>query len=218
MNNKAKKTQEQLSWGCIMKLMALFIVLFFCLYKGCSSCVEQSSTEYSEEYWRSVAREKKMREAGLDEFADMEKKERQRNLKNGEYNTNYTSDVQNVDMDDSKREGHSIVSQEKIYVLDTINGNKILNKKASGYYGKDVYYGLTKEDDVFIIEERDGWVKVEHVRFPQNRGWIEKRYVKDDIESNSVPQSTSWKEYNGSEQQKRDLEMIDEYMKEHPGF
>lgn len=26
------------------------------------------------------------------------------------------------------------------------------------------------------------------------------------------------KDYNGSEQQKKDLEMIDEYMKEHPDF
>lgn len=218
MDNKAKRTQEQLSWGCTLKLIALFIVLFFCLYKGCSSCVEQSSTKYSEEYWRSVAREKKMREAGLDDFADMEKKDRQRNLKDGRYRSNSTFETQKVDIDDSKREGHSIVAPERIYVLDTINGNKILNKKASEYYEKDMYYSLTKEDDVFIIEERDNWVKVEHVRFPQNRGWIEKRYVKDDIESNSVPQSTSLQEYNGSEQQKKDLEMIDEYMKEHPDF
>lgn len=214
------KEQKNLSWGCALKLFALLLLLGFSLYKGCTSCLDENRKQYNDEYWSSVAREKKMREAGLDDFADIEKKNRQKNMEIGYYdNKNNISHTKAIPHSaNNKQTAYEIISKDRIFVLDTINGNKILNKKATEYFGKNHYYGLSKEDDVFIIKECDKWVKIRHTEFPQNSGWIEKEYIGKEVNLDKKKQAPSLNDYNGSEQQKKDLEMIDEYMKEHPDF
>lgn len=218
MGNNKQREPENLSWGCALKMFALLLFLGFTLYKGCTSCLDDRRKKYDDEYWSSIAREKKMRDAGLDDFADMEKKERQNNMRNGYYDKDNNHYSGSLSQFDDKQKAYGIISQEVIYVLDTINGDKILNKKATEYFMENRYYSLSKEDNVFIIDEIDKWVKVRHTRFPNNSGWIEKKYVGEEANTNSLEQKHSLNDYNGSYQQKRDLEMIDEYMKEHPDF
>lgn len=220
MGNNKQREPENLSWGCALKMFALLLLLGFTLYKVCTSCLDESRKKYDDEYWSSIAREKKMREAGLDNFADMEKRERQKNMRNGYYDNGHkpTNSSYSAHQSTNGQKVYGINSQDRIYVLDTINGNKILNKKATEYFGKNKYYSLSNEDNVFIYEESDKWVKVRHTRFPQNSGWIEKKYIGEEVNTGSQEQNPSLKDYNGSEQQKKDLEMIDEYMKEHPDF
>ena len=56
-----------------MKKLILFLFLFGCVAYCSRSCGEDDdSSMYDEEYWSSVAREKQMRKAGFNEFADRE--------------------------------------------------------------------------------------------------------------------------------------------------
>lgn len=56
-------------------------------------------------------------------------------------------------------------------------GEKILNVKATNYYGKKTYYKLSNLDEVYILQEDKDWVEIKHVRFSANRGWVAKKDV-----------------------------------------
>jgi hypothetical protein len=69
---------------------------------------------------------------------------------------------------------YSITIEEKICLLDAPYGNKILNIDATNHFGENTYYQIGPLDKVKIVEEKDGWAKVQHSLFKQNTGWIEK--------------------------------------------
>lgn len=94
MENNKQKEQEKLSWGCVIKLFALLLFLVFILYKGCTSCLDESRKQYDEEYWRSVQQEKILRENGMDKSADRVKKERQNRLREKDGSPTYNGSEQ----------------------------------------------------------------------------------------------------------------------------
>lgn len=78
-----------------------------------------------------------------------------------------------------------IINQKgKIYVKDTINGNNIINEKATSYFGEPYYYCVTNLDKLSVIDTLKGWVKIRHKDFSQNCGWVLADYV--DLEENSL--------------------------------
>lgn len=165
-----------------MKKLILFLFLFGCVAYCSKSCGEDDdSSMYDEEYWSSVAREKQMRKAGFKEFADREKRERQARLRNMKNNPPVKVEKQEASSSSQKVEAKSlfcIISNEDICLLDKPNGNKILNEEATKYFGKETYFRIGELDNVIILEEKDGWAKVQHAQFPLNQGWIKKSYLK----------------------------------------
>lgn len=70
------------------------------------------------------------------------------------------------------------INQEgKIYVKDTINGNNVINDKATSYYGYPSYFCVTKLDEVSVLDSMQGWVKIRHKKFSKNCGWVLSDYV-----------------------------------------
>ncbi len=230
MGNEKRGRKGSPARGCMSKSTAFVLLALFALYKGCSSCLDESRKRYDDEYWRSVAREKTMREAGLDRFADRERKDRQMEAERKERVKDIArkgirakADRGDAGKGAGEESGHGgkaygIASEGEVYVLDTIGGGRILNEKATEYFGERTYYRIGKGDAVFIIKESGKWVKVRHVKFPQNCGWIEKEHIGKEARKDGKARSRPLNGYNGSEQQKKDLEMIDEYMKGHPDF
>jgi hypothetical protein len=176
---------------------------------------------YDEEYWSSVAREKQMRKAGFKEFADREKRERQARLRNMKNNPSVKVEKQEVSTPPQKVEAKPlfcITSNEKMFLLDKPNGNKILNEKATEYFGEKTYYRIGEADNVIILEEKDGWAKVQHAQYSFNQGWIKKSHLKRRNKSNTERVQRGLNDYKGSKEQQEDLKAIDEYMKTHPDF
>ena len=109
MGNNKQKEQEKLSWGCAIKLFALLLFLVLILYKGCSSCLDESRKQYDDEYWRSVQQEKTLRENGMDKSADRVKKERQNRLRGKDGSPTYNGSEQqkkDLEMIDEYSEKH----------------------------------------------------------------------------------------------------------------
>ena len=102
MNNNNKipdgkggyKEVKGINSGCAIKLFALLLLLGFILYKGCSSCLDESRKQYDDEYWRSVQQEKTLRESGMDKAADRVKKERQNRLRGKDGSPTYNGSEQ----------------------------------------------------------------------------------------------------------------------------
>lgn len=205
-----------------MKKLILFLFLFGCVAYCSKSCGgDDDSSIYDEEYWSSVAREKQMRKAGFKDFADREKRERQARLRNMKNNPPVKVKKQNVSAPSPKvkvKPLFGIASNEEIFLLDKPDGNKILNKKATEYFGEKKYYQIGKLDNVIILEEKNGWAKVQHVQFPQNQGWIKKIHLKRRNKHNTKRVHRGLNDYKGSKEQQEDLKAIDEYMKTHPDF
>lgn len=210
-----------------MKYLLIVIVIIIFIFKGCQSCSNDKSDVYDSEYWSSVAREKKMRESGLGNFADMERKNRieglryKKQVKKLKEKTEYNkSNIKDESFAKKKNNfaSYSIKAENHIYILDTINGNKILNEEATKYFGKPSYYRLSSLDEVNILKGTNGWVKVQHVKFKNNTGWIESKYLGGMIETERNKEEYNLRNYKNSIQQKKDLDAIDEYMKKHPDF
>lgn len=72
-------------------------IIYFCL-KTCSGGSNSKSPQYDDAYWRSIEREKTMRDAGLDDFADREKRERRNKLKGSGSSTYNGSQKQKDDL------------------------------------------------------------------------------------------------------------------------
>lgn len=77
----------------------------------------------------------------------------------------------------AKNTTYRINQKGKIYVKDTINGNNVINDKATSYYGYPSYFCVTKLDEVSVLDSIKGWVKIRHKKFPQNCGWVLSDYV-----------------------------------------
>lgn len=80
-------------------------------------------------------------------------------------------------------------SEDDIYMQTKPHGDgeNVLNVQATIYYGKNTYYRVRNIDEICILEEEGEWVKVKHVKFPENTGWIEKKNIqfkKNKIEEN----------------------------------
>ena len=56
-------------------------------------------------------------------------------------------------------------------------GQRVLNIKATDYFGTNEYYRVSNRDQIIILEEQGEWVKVRHVRFPENNGWLQKKDI-----------------------------------------
>lgn len=56
-------------------------------------------------------------------------------------------------------------------------GQRVLNIKATDYFGTNEYYRVSNLDQIIILEEQGEWVKVRHVRFPENTGWLQKKDI-----------------------------------------
>nr|DAF76195.1 MAG TPA: protein of unknown function DUF5016 [Bacteriophage sp.] len=205
-----------------MKKLILFLFLFGCVAYCSRSCGEDDdSSMYDEEYWSSVAREKQMRKAGFKEFADREKRERQARLRNMKNNPPIKVEKQEASTPPQKVETKPlfcITSNEDIFLLDKPKGNKILNEEATKYFGKETYFRIGELDNVIILEEKDGWAKVQHAQFPLNQGWIKKSHLKRRNKSHTERVQRGLNDYKGSKEQQEDLKAIDEYMKTHPDF
>lgn len=206
-----------------MKKLILFLFLFGCIVYCYKSCGENNdSSMYDEEYWSSVAREKQMRNAGFKEFADMEKRERQSRLREMKNNSPAKIEKQEISTPPQKQAEvkslFRITSNEEIFLLDKPNGNKILNEKATKYFGENTYYRISKLDNVIMLEEKGEWVKIQHAQYPKNQGWIKKSHLKRCDEPNTERVQRGLHDYNGSKEQQEDLKAIDEYMKTHPDF
>ena len=205
-----------------MKKLILFLFLFGCVAYCSKSCGEDDdSSMYDEEYWSSVAREKQMRKAGFKEFADREKRERQARLRNMKNNPPAKVEKQEVNTPSKKVETKplfGITSNEKIFLLDKPNGNKILNEKATEYFREKTYYQIGELDNVIILEEKDGWAKVRHAQYSFNQVWIKKSHLKRRNKSHTERVQRGLSDYKGSKEQQEDLKAIDEYMKTHPDF
>mgnify|MGYP000246224463 CR=1 FL=1 len=84
------------SGGC-GTIIFIFCIIYICL-KACSSDSAIKSPQYNDAYWRSIEREKTMRDAGLDDFADREKRERRNKLKESGSSTYNGSQKQKDDL------------------------------------------------------------------------------------------------------------------------
>lgn len=107
MNNNHKipdgkggyKKVKGINSGCAIKLFALLLLLGFILYKGCTSCLDENRKQYDDEYWRSVQREKTLKDNGMDKAADRERKERIDRLRNKNGSTYNGSEQQKKDLE-----------------------------------------------------------------------------------------------------------------------
>lgn len=58
-------------------IVAFFVVVLLCV----QSCESKQNDKYDSAYWRSIEREKQFKDAGLDEYAKREKRERRKRLR-----------------------------------------------------------------------------------------------------------------------------------------
>lgn len=94
-DNKGRhKKSDKMSTGCTLRLFAFLLLVGFILYKGCSSCLDESRKQYDDEYWRSVQQEETLRENGMDKAADRVKKERQDKLRGKDTHPTYNGNEQ----------------------------------------------------------------------------------------------------------------------------
>ena len=107
---------------------------------------------------------------------------------------------------ETKKVEYRYIGNDKIYLLDEPNGEKVINKKATDYFGKPYYYRISSLDPLDSIDSNKDWILVEHSIYKQNRGWIKKEYISEckrdatpiDIGSNnSVESSGKYKTSKG---------------------
>ncbi len=99
--------------------------------------------------------------------------------------------IQDIEVSDTIITYYSITKDNHEYLLDTPNGNKILNKKATEHFKEKTYYRIGKLDKVKIVQTDGEWVKVEHSLFPENNGWIKKELLEENgNEPNRLNNST----------------------------
>lgn len=83
-------------------MLFTFFMFILCICKACSDW-NRSSTEkyeYDDEYWRSVQREKTLRDNGMDKTANRERQERQNRLRRKQGSSTYNgSEQQKKDLD-----------------------------------------------------------------------------------------------------------------------
>ena len=96
------------------------------------------------------------------------------------------------DLVQSNSKIYHLSKKSKVYLLDSPKGNKILNERATNYYGRNTYYQISELDDVKIIEDNGEWVKVKHTRFPVNNGWIERKKLVESNDSKGSNNSDSY--------------------------
>lgn len=91
---------------------------------------------------------------------------------------------------DTKKVEYRYIGNDKIYLLDEPNGKKVINKKATDYFGEPYYYQISSLDPLDSIDSNKDWILVEHSSYEQNRGWIKKEYIseyKTDYKKDATP-------------------------------
>jgi len=98
--NKQKKKKDRLVFNLAFLLVAI-ICVSLCIFKGCSDWNNkgQDNYEYDDEYWRSVQREKTLKDNGMDKAADRERKERIDRLRNKNGSSYNGSEQQKRDLE-----------------------------------------------------------------------------------------------------------------------
>lgn len=86
MANKRKKAKELKIYLFFASCFLICIIPFGVIAYLCNRDIEKNAAKRAERYdgayWRSIEREKQFKDAGLDEFAKIEKRERRKKLRN----------------------------------------------------------------------------------------------------------------------------------------
>jgi hypothetical protein len=78
---QAKKFRENiLLFAIVLAIIGIPIGIIYTAFSNSSE--DNKKSRYDGEYWRSVNREQQFKDAGLDEFAKIERRERRKRLKN----------------------------------------------------------------------------------------------------------------------------------------
>ncbi len=92
-----KKESNSGCFGNLIMYLVFFIFIGWAI-NSCSKLGKKDDTKYDNAYWRSIEREKAMRDAGLKDYADREKKERRNKLKGSGSSTYNGSQKQKDDL------------------------------------------------------------------------------------------------------------------------
>lgn len=111
-DNKSKtKNERNLFFDKYTILGFITIVLFFLLFVKCCVGCGSNDSKYDDEYWRSINREEKLRDAGLENAADKEKRDRRNRLKG--VSSGYSSDPNYSPTINDKGKYHTIDGKNK---------------------------------------------------------------------------------------------------------